>query len=80
VIVARLLSAQAHPMTWEEKMFVERIRDQFRPRGYPYSPSEARRTRSNRIRYFVTVFGAIHFAERIDARRVPIARRGQIAL
>ena len=65
-------------MTWEEKMFVERIRALFRPRGYPYSTSEARRTRSNRMRYFLTVFGAIHFAERIDAQRVPIARRERI--
>jgi hypothetical protein len=79
VIVARLQWAQAQAMTWEETMFVERLRGPFRPRGYPYSTSETRRTRSNRMRYFLTVFGAIHFAERIDARRVPLASRERIA-
>ena len=30
---------------------------------------EAQRRRSNRMRYFLTVFGTQHWAERIQARR-----------
>jgi len=66
-------------MSWEEDPTVERLRDLLRPHGYPYSEAEARRKRSKRLRYFLTVFGTMHWAERVEPRR-PIARRGRIAL
>ncbi|HEV8536109.1 MAG TPA: hypothetical protein VGR87_10395 [Candidatus Limnocylindria bacterium] len=66
-------------MTWEEEPIVERIRDLFRPHGYPYTDREARRKRSKRLRYFLTVFGAIHWAERIEPRR-SLQRQGRIVL
>jgi hypothetical protein len=68
-------------MSWEEDTIVERLRQLFRPRGTPNpepDPEEQRR-RSNRMRYFLTVFGSQHWAERVDGRRIP-ARRGNIAL
>jgi len=68
-------------MSWEEDTTVERLRQLFRSRGTPSAqpdPEEQRR-RSNRMRYFLTVFGDQHWAERVDGRRIP-ARRGNIAL
>jgi len=65
-------------MTWEEETLMDRLRQLFRSRGTNRS-NEAQRTRSNRMRYFLTVFGSQHWAERVDGRRIP-ARRGNIAL
>ncbi len=66
-------------MSWEEAPSVEGFRDVLRPHGYSYSEAEARRKRSKRLRYFLTVFGAMHWADRVEPRR-RIARRGRIAL
>jgi len=65
-------------MTWEEDTLMDRLRQLFRSRGRNLS-NDAQRTRSNRMRYFLTVFGSQHWAERVDGRRIP-ARRGNIAL
>ena len=78
VIVRDATGAQAPPMTWEEDTLMDRLRQLFRSRGTNRS-KEAQRTRSNRMRYFLTVFGTQHWAERVDGRRIP-ARRGNIAL
>jgi len=66
-------------MTWEEDTFMERLRQLFRLRHNAQTNSEAQRRRSNRMRYFLTVFGSQHWAERVEGRRIP-ARRGNIAL
>jgi hypothetical protein len=66
-------------MTWEEDPLVERLRQLFRARRTSEPDSDERRRRSNRMRYFLTVFGSQHWAERVEGRRVP-ARRGHIAL
>ena len=66
-------------MTWEEDTIVERLLQLFRVRGKAPTTSEAQRQRSNRMRYFLSVFGSQHWAERVDARRIP-AHRGNIAL
>ena len=66
-------------MSWEEDPSMERVGDLLRPHGYRYIEAEARRKRSKRLRYFLTVFGAMHWADRVERRR-PIARRGRIAL
>jgi len=66
-------------MSWEEDLSMERLRDLLHPHGYPYSEADARRKRSKRLRYFLTVFGAMHWADRVEPRR-RIARRGRIAL
>ena len=66
-------------MSWEEDPSMERLSDLLRPHGNRYSEVEARRKRSKRLRYFLTVFGAMHWADRVEPRR-PIARRGRIAL
>jgi hypothetical protein len=65
-------------MTWEEDTMVELLRHLFRARPSPRPDGDAQR-RSNRMRYFLTVFGSQHWAERVDGRRIP-ARRGNIAL
>jgi hypothetical protein len=80
VIVPGAASAQAPTMSWKEDTVVERLRLLFRPRVNTQPDTEAQRRRSNRMRYFLTVFGATHWAERTEARRIPMARRGQIAL
>lgn len=66
-------------MTWEEDTIVEGIRQVFRTRGNGRPDNDAQRSRSNRMRHFLTVFGSTHWAERVEGRRVP-ARRGNIAL
>jgi hypothetical protein len=66
-------------MSWEEDPTVERPRELLRPRGHLYSDAEARRKRSKRLRNFLTVFGAMHWAERVGTRR-PVSRRGRVAL
>ncbi len=66
-------------MTWEEDTLMDRLRHLFRLRRSSGPHTDAQRRRSNRMRYFLTVFGAQHWAERVDGRRVP-SRRGNIAL
>jgi hypothetical protein len=78
VIVRDAMQAHAPPMTWEEDTLMDRLRQLFRSRG-THRSNEAQRTRSNRMRYFLTVFGSQHWADRVDGRRIP-ARRGNIAL
>jgi hypothetical protein len=54
-------------MTWEEDTIVERLLQLFRRGGTDKAQrdNDARRNRSDRIRYFLTVFGATHWAERV---------------
>jgi hypothetical protein len=79
VIVLSGVEAQSPPMTSEEDMPVDRLRQLFRSRvSGAQGNAEAERRRSNRMRYFLTVFGAQHWAERVEGRRIP-ARRGDIA-
>jgi len=67
-------------MTWEEDTLMDRLRQLFRSRpGSTQADNEVQRRRSNRMRYFLTVFGSQHWAERVDGRRTP-ARHGNIAL
>jgi len=67
-------------MTWEEDTLMDRLRQLFRSRASSaQADNEVQRRRSNRMRYFLTVFGSQHWAERVDGRRVP-ARHGNIAL
>ena len=67
-------------MTWEEDTLMDRLRQLFRSRASSaQADNEVQRRRSNRMRYFLTVFGSQHWAERVDGRRIP-ARRGNIAL
>jgi hypothetical protein len=67
-------------MTWEEDTLMDRLRQLFRSRTNSIPQGlEAQRRRSNRMRYFLTVFGSQHWAERVDGQRIP-ARRGNIAL
>jgi len=67
-------------MTWEEDTLMDRLRQLFRSRaGSAQADNEVQRRRSNRMRYFLTVFGTQHWAERVDGRRIP-ARHGNIAL
>jgi hypothetical protein len=80
VIVRGAMQAQAPPMTWEEDTLMDRLRQLFRSRATSaQAGNDALRIRSNRMRYFLTVFGTQHWAERVDGRRIP-ARRGNIAL
>jgi hypothetical protein len=80
VIVPDPMQVQSPPMTWEEDTLMDRLRQLFRSRvSSAQADNEIQRRRSNRMRYFLTVFGSQHWAERVDGRRVP-ARRGNIAL
>jgi hypothetical protein len=82
VIVRAGVPAQAPPMTWEEDTAVERLRQLLHSRGTQNAQqdNDPQRKRSNRMRYFLTAFGAAHWAERVESRRMPLARRGNIAL
>jgi hypothetical protein len=64
-------------MTWEEDMPVGKQDLPFRSQA---SEDEARRKRSKRIRYFLTVWGAMHWAERVEGRSIDAPRRGHISL
>jgi ligand-binding SRPBCC domain-containing protein len=77
VIVNVAARVQAPPMTWEEDTRVERLRQLLRSWSITQQDNEARRKRSSRIRDFLTVFGSQHWAERIEARRLP-PQRGEI--
>jgi hypothetical protein len=80
VIVRVAGEAQCPPMSWEEDTLMDRLRQLFRSRANgTQQDTEAQRRRSNRMRYFLTVFGSQHWAERVEGRRIP-ARRGNIAL
>jgi len=79
VIVPAAMQVQAPTMTWEEDTLMDRLRQLFRARGTNTRSNEAQRTRSNRMRYFLTVFGSQHWATRVEGRRIP-AGRGNIAL
>jgi hypothetical protein len=80
VIVRDAMQVQAPPMTWEEDTLVDRLRQLFRSRvSSAQADNEVQRRRSNRMRYFLTVFGSQHWADRVDGRRIP-ARRGNITL
>jgi hypothetical protein len=60
-------------MTWEEDTLVERLRQLFRSRFKTgKQDTETQRRRSNRMRYFLTVFGSVHWAERVEGRRTAI--------
>jgi hypothetical protein len=67
-------------MSWEEDTLVEGIRHLLRPRTSTQAGAEAQRRRDKSMRQFLSVFGATHWAERVEPRRNPIARRGHIAL
>jgi hypothetical protein len=68
-------------MSWEEPFQMDRIRDLFRPHGHGVTAEETDRKRSKRLRYFLTVWGAMHWAERVEwRRRLGLPRRGNIAL
>jgi len=66
-------------MTWEEDTLVEHLRQLLRLRKRSHTDSADQRRRSNRMRYFLSVFGSQHWAERVDGKRIP-ARRGNVAL
>jgi len=59
-------------MTWEEETTpMGRLRQLFRSGVKTREPdNEAHRRRSNRMRYFLTVFGAQHWAARVEGRGV----------
>ena len=72
VIVSLLVEAQAPPMSWEEEdTIMDRLRQLFRSRrsNIKQADNETQRRRSNRMRYFLTVFGSQHWAERVGGRR-----------
>lgn len=58
-------------MTWEEDPLVERLLRLFRSRGIEnaQADNDAQRRRSDRLRYFLSAFGAAHWAERTEGRR-----------
>jgi hypothetical protein len=71
VIVRGPAPAQSPPMTWEEDTLVERLLRFFRSHAAESAQADddAQRRRSNRMRYFLDVFGATHWAERTGGRR-----------
>jgi hypothetical protein len=71
LVVSVVAEAQAPPMSWEEDTLMYRLRQLFSSRRIDIKQPdvETQRRRSNRIRYFLTVFGAQHWAERIQGRR-----------
>jgi hypothetical protein len=71
VVVRGRASAQSPPMTWEEDTLVERLLRLFRSHApeNAQADDDAQRRRSNRMRYFLDVFGATHWAERTGGRR-----------
>jgi hypothetical protein len=66
VIVRVASRVQAPPMSWEENTQMDRLRQLFRLRvKSAQADNEAQRIRSNRMRFFLTIFGAEHWAERV---------------
>jgi hypothetical protein len=70
VIVPFGIEAQCPSMSWEEDTLMDRLRQLFRlRRADNKQPDDAtQRRRSNRMRYFLTVFGSQHWAERVEGR------------
>lgn len=58
-------------MTWEEDTLVERLLHLFRSHATEnaQADNDRQRMRSNRMRSFLSVFGARHWAERVEGRR-----------
>ena len=58
-------------MSWEEDTLVDRLRQLFRSRriNIKQPDNKTQRRRSNRMRYFLTVFGSEHWPDRIEGRR-----------
>jgi hypothetical protein len=71
VIVRGRFSAQAPSMSWEEDPLMERLFRLFRSTRVQnaHADDEAQRRRSGRLRYFLSAFGAAHWAERTEGRR-----------
>jgi hypothetical protein len=72
VIVSLAVQAQSPPMSWEEEdAIMDRLRQLFRSRrnDIKQADNETQRRRSNRMRYFLTVFGSQHWAERVGGCR-----------
>ena len=71
VIVPRSIEAQSPPMSWEEDTHMDRLRQLLfgSRRQSAQADNEAQRMRSNRMRFFLTIFGAEHWAERVEGRR-----------
>ena len=71
VIVRHASQAQSPLMSWEEDTLMDRLRQLFRSRrvNVKQADSETLRRRSNRMRYFLTVFGSQHWAERVRGPR-----------
>ena len=67
VIVLFTVQAQSPPMSWEEDTHMDRLRQLlFGSRvKSAQADNEAQRIRSNRMRFFLTIFGAEHWAERV---------------
>ncbi|MDP9275844.1 MAG: hypothetical protein M3O99_09670, partial [Chloroflexota bacterium] len=70
VVVSFVIQAQSRLMSWEDTL-MDRLRQLFRSRRIDIKqPDNAtQRRRSNRMRYFLTVFGSQHWAERVEGRR-----------
>jgi hypothetical protein len=67
-VIVRIGSrVQAPPMSWEEDTHMDRLRQLlFGSRvKSAQADNEAQRIRSNRMRFFLTIFGAEHWAERV---------------
>jgi hypothetical protein len=58
-------------MSWEEDTLMDRLRQLFRLRRIDNKQPDdtTQRRRSNRMRYFLTVFGSQHWAERVEGHR-----------
>ena len=69
--------AQPRLVTWEDETLVGKLQSLLRSRN---DQNEQRRKRSKRLRYFLTVWGAMHWAERVERGRAALARRGHISL
>ncbi len=71
VIVPFASEAQSPPMSCARPAtLMDRLRQLFRSRiRSAQADNDAQRRRSNRMRYFLTVFGSQHWAERVEGRR-----------
>jgi hypothetical protein len=71
LIVRHASQVQSPLMSWEEDTIMDRLRQLFRSRriNVKQADSETLRRRSNRLRYFLTVFGSQHWAERVRGPR-----------
>ena len=71
LIARQAPQAQSPLMSWEEDKLMDRLRQLLRSRriNIKQADSETLRRRSNRMRYFLTVFGSQHWAERVRGPR-----------